>query len=313
MQVKSPQVGLAFLLSQVGAHAAARFGDLLIDLGITPQHAGLLRMLGSNAGMTQQALAKLFGIFPSRLVILVDELEAKKLISRRSSPNDRRSYRLHLTPSGRRCLLAIGQLTDDLEADLFVALTPTERKQLRSSLVRLAEQQQLISAVHPAYRQLRSQRPRATTQGEPMRQRFVARIHQAKDKNATGIVVPPEIVEALGSGKKPPVKVTINGHTYRSTVATMGGRFMVGVSAENRKAAGVEGGQDVEVCLELDSEPRIIPIPTDLRAALSKAKVLEAFDNAAPSRRKEFVRQVEDAKTPETRERRISKVVAALS
>lgn len=146
-----------------------------------------------------------------------------------------------------------------------------------------------------------------------MKQTFVTNIHQATGKNATGIVVPPEIVEALGQGKKPAVKITLKGYTYRSTVASMGGRFMIGVSAENRSAAGVKAGEQVEVTLELDTEPRNTPIPADLRTALVKAKVLKAFDEAAPSRRKEFVRQVEDAKTAETRERRIAKIVTSLS
>ena len=109
------------------------------------------------------------------------------------------------------------------------------------------------------------------------------------------------------------MKVTLNGYTYRSTVATMGGKFMVGVSIENRQAAGLEGNEELEIKLELDTEPRIIPIPPDLKKALVKRKLLEAFEKAAPSRRKEFVRQVEDAKTPETRERRILKVLESLA
>lgn len=146
-----------------------------------------------------------------------------------------------------------------------------------------------------------------------MEQRFVTKLQRAKDKNAVGIVVPPEIVEALGRGKKPPVKVTLNGYTYHSTVATMGGQFMIGLSAENRKAAGLTGDEELEIRLQLATEPPDTPQPPDLKAALIKARLLEAFEKAAPSRRKEFVRQVEDAKTPETRERRISKVLEALS
>jgi hypothetical protein len=143
--------------------------------------------------------------------------------------------------------------------------------------------------------------------------KFVTKIQRSETKNVAGIVVPPEIVEGLGSGKRPPVKVTLNGYTYRSTVASMGGRFMIGLSAENRQAAGLVGDEELEVGLELDTEPRNTPPPQDLKAALVKARRLEAFEHAAPSRRKEFVRQVEDAKTLETRQRRIAKVVAALS
>ena len=130
---------------------------------------------------------------------------------------------------------------------------------------------------------------------------------------ATGIEVPPEIVESLGAGKKPPVKITMNGKTYESTVAVMGGVYMVGVSAENRALTGVAGGDEVDVTIELDSQPRTYELPEDLAAALAtKAGATEAFHASAPSKRKEFVRQVNDAKTQETRERRIAKIVADL-
>ena len=133
------------------------------------------------------------------------------------------------------------------------------------------------------------------------------------DGTATGIEIPPEIIEALGAGKKPPVKVTMNGKTYQSTVAVMGGLYMVGVSAENRALTGVAGGEEVDVTIELDSQPRVYELPEDLAAALAaKAGATEAFHASAPSKRKEFVRQVNDAKTQETRERRIAKIVAEL-
>jgi len=128
-----------------------------------------------------------------------------------------------------------------------------------------------------------------------------------------GIKIPPEVVESLGSGKKPAVKVTINGKSYRSTVAVMGGDYMVGVSAENRAIVGVKAGDEVDVTLDLDTEPRVYELPEDLAAALAtKAGATEAFHASAPSKRKEFVRQVNDAKTPETRERRIAKIVEQL-
>lgn len=131
--------------------------------------------------------------------------------------------------------------------------------------------------------------------------------------NATGIEVPPEIVESLGAGKKPPVKITMNGKTYQSTVAVMGGLYMVGVSSENRELTGVNGGDEVDVTIELDSAPRTYDLPDDLAAALAaKPGATEAFHASAPSKRKEFVRQVNDAKTAETRERRIAKIVADL-
>jgi hypothetical protein len=132
-------------------------------------------------------------------------------------------------------------------------------------------------------------------------------------KTAAGIVVPPEIVEALGSGRNPKVKVSVNGYTFRGTVQVSNGQFMLSFSADKREASGVEGGDQVEVTLELDTEPRTVEVPEDLRTALStKAGAMEAFEALAYSRRKEFVRQVTEAKAQETRERRISGIVAQL-
>jgi protein involved in sex pheromone biosynthesis len=141
---------------------------------------------------------------------------------------------------------------------------------------------------------------------------FHTKILQA-EKNATGIQVPEEIIEKLVSGKRPLVRVTIKKYTYRSAVAVMDGKFMISLSAENRQAAGVQGGEEVDVTLELDLEPRTVELPKDLKDALTKAGALEAFEKSAPSMRKEYVRQVEEAKAQETRERRISKIVEKLS
>ncbi len=132
-------------------------------------------------------------------------------------------------------------------------------------------------------------------------------------KNTAGIQVPEEIVENLGAGKRPLVRVTIKKYTYRSAIAVMGGKFMVGVSAKNRKAAGVQGGEEVDVTLELDLKPRTVEVPKDLEAPLIEAGTLEAFENSATSMKKEYVRQVEEAKAQETRERRIVKIVEKLS
>lgn len=93
----------------------------------------------------------------------------------------------------------------------------------------------------------------------------------------------------------------------------MGGKFMVGVSNENRRAAGVQGGDEVNVTIELDLEPRTVEVPEDLKAALTKAGAMKAFENSAPSMKKEYVRQVEEAKAQETRDRRIAKIVEKLS
>ena len=131
--------------------------------------------------------------------------------------------------------------------------------------------------------------------------------------NNTGIEIPEEIIEKLDSGKRPPVIVTVKNYSYRSTVAVMSGKFMISLSAAHRQAAGVQGGENVDITLELDLEPRTVELPKDLKAALSEAGALAAFEKAAPSMRKEYVRQVESAKAQETRERRIVKIVEKLS
>ena len=134
-------------------------------------------------------------------------------------------------------------------------------------------------------------------------------------KTATGLVIPDVVVEGLGGGRRPPVKVTIRGYTYRNTVAVMGGRYMVGVAAEHRAAAGVAAGDTVEVTLELDSGTRTVDVPADLAVALEAAGAgaTEAFARLAFSHRKEHVRAVEDAKKPETRARRIATAVATVT
>jgi DNA-binding MarR family transcriptional regulator len=152
---KVPEVGVAFLLSQVGTHAAYRFEELLVALELKPHHAGLLRMLGANPGLSQQELSDLFGVFPSRLVVLLDQLEDRQLIERRDDPADRRGYRLHLTGAGRKILAGIGKITQELENDLCSPLSDAEREKLTSLLSRIVGHQSITPAVHPAYRKLR--------------------------------------------------------------------------------------------------------------------------------------------------------------
>ncbi len=132
-------------------------------------------------------------------------------------------------------------------------------------------------------------------------------------KTATGIRIPPEVVEHLGSGKRPPVRVTINGYTYRSTVAVMGGEFMVGIAAEHRAAAGVAAGNEVDIDIGLDLEPREVTVPADLAGALDQEpEARRFFDGLSYSNRRRFVLSVEEAKTPETRQRRITRSVDTL-
>jgi hypothetical protein len=132
-------------------------------------------------------------------------------------------------------------------------------------------------------------------------------------KNATGIQVPAEVVESLGSSKRPAVRVTINGYTYRSTVAPYGGVYMIPVSAEVRDSAGVAAGDEVEVGIELDTEPREVIVPPDFADALDRdADARRFFDGLSYSNKRRHILSIEDAKTAETRQRRIAKAVDML-
>jgi hypothetical protein len=142
--------------------------------------------------------------------------------------------------------------------------------------------------------------------------KFRTKILQA-GKTATGIEVPPKVVSGLGSSKRPAVKVTIKGYTYRSTVATMDGKFMVGVSAAVREAAGVAGGVTVDVDIELDTAPREVTVPDDLAKALKKDPAArKLFESLSYSRKLALVGPINDAKTEETRQRRFDKALTAL-
>jgi hypothetical protein len=132
-------------------------------------------------------------------------------------------------------------------------------------------------------------------------------------KTAVGMQVPNDVVEALGAGKRPPVRVTINGYTYRNTIAVMAGAFMVGVSAENREKAHVGGGDEVDVDIELDTQPRELTLPPDLSEALDRQPdARRLFDTLSHSRQQGLVQPIYQAKTPETRQRRIEKALIAL-
>ena len=145
--------------------------------------------------------------------------------------------------------------------------------------------------------------------------KFKTKLRQQSGMNATGIVVPAKIVEALGAGKKPPVNVTINGgYTYRGRVAVMGADYMIGVAKEHRDKAGIKGGDTIEVEITLDEAPREVVVPPDLAKALAEQKRAKAaFDKLSYTHRKEYVRWVEEAKAEETRARRIDKTIERLS
>jgi hypothetical protein len=136
---------------------------------------------------------------------------------------------------------------------------------------------------------------------------------EQNSKTAVGFAIPEETVLALGKGKRPPVNVTINGYTYRSTVAPMGGRYLVGVSAANRAAAGVKGGETHEIELTLDSAAREVALPDDFAAALAAdPDARRTFDALSPSNKGYHTALLDGAKTVETRQRRLEKSIAAL-
>jgi hypothetical protein len=136
---------------------------------------------------------------------------------------------------------------------------------------------------------------------------------QSEGMNATGLPVPSAVIERLGAGKRPKVTVTVNGYTYRSTVAAYGGEFYLPLAAVHRDAARVQAGQAVQVTLELDTAPRVVEVPKDFAAALRKAGLRAAFDALSFTHRKEHVRAIEEAKAPETRARRIERALATLA
>jgi hypothetical protein len=132
-------------------------------------------------------------------------------------------------------------------------------------------------------------------------------------KTATGFRVPADVVEALGKGKRPPVLVTINGYTYRNTVAVYGDEYLLGVAGEHRERAGIQAGDEIVVDLELDTAPREVEVPADLAAALDASpNARRAFEALSYSNQRRITLSVEDAKTPETRQRRIEKAVGEL-
>ena len=134
------------------------------------------------------------------------------------------------------------------------------------------------------------------------------------DGRNTGIEVPPEVVESLGAGKRPPVVVNVNGFEYRSTIAPMGGTFLIPFSSDKRATTGLGGGDHIVVELELDTAPRIVEPPADFAAALDATPgAREAWEQLAPSHKKAHVTAIEGAKAAETRQRRIAKAVEQLT
>jgi len=149
-----------------------------------------------------------------------------------------------------------------------------------------------------------------TPKGAPASVTFRTTVAQVPGKNPTGIVVPAELIHELGHGKRPPVRVSLDGYEYRTTVGVMNGRQMVSVSSAVRQATGLVGGAEVDVTLTVDDSPREAVVPDDLAAALDAAPGTRAFfDGLANSLRRFHIDNVTGAKSPETRKRRIDKAV----
>ncbi len=157
---------------------------------------------------------------------------------------------------------------------------------------------------------------KATTPAQPAAAsgpvKFTAKLKQT-GKTATGVRVPAKVVAALGTSKRPPVRVTIKHYTYRTSIAVMDGGFMLGVNAEARAGSGVAAGDEIEFTVELDTAPREVTVPPDLQAALNQASVAKKFfDGLSYSNRLRLVLAIEAAKAADTRARRIAKIVAGL-
>jgi len=146
--------GAAFLLTQVGSHAASRFGQRVAAIGLTPPDAGVLIKISSHPGISQQALATHLGVVPSRMVALIDDLESKGIVERTRSTEDRRNYQLGLTDHGRKILGEIFRISAEHDASICAALSPKERALLSSLCRRIADEQGLTPGVHPGYRSL---------------------------------------------------------------------------------------------------------------------------------------------------------------
>ena len=146
--------GVAFLLAQLGAHAAALFAERIRPLQLTPPQAGVLRLLAQSPGQSQRELADALGMHAPRLVTLIDELEDRGLVARDRDPGDRRNYAISLTDEGRRLLAELGRVAGHHEHAITASLDKDERAQLLALLRRIAEEQNLRPGVHPGYRRL---------------------------------------------------------------------------------------------------------------------------------------------------------------
>jgi DNA-binding MarR family transcriptional regulator len=146
--------GVAFLLAQLGHHAAERFSERIAALELTPPHAGILRAIAAAPGRSQQALSTQLGLLPSRVVAFVDDLEDRGYLERRPNPDDRRQYALYLTPDGKELMGKVSRIARQHDRAITSGLSDSQRTQLRDLLAALAAQQGLTPGIHPGYRRL---------------------------------------------------------------------------------------------------------------------------------------------------------------
>ena len=159
----------AFLLAQLGAHAASQFAERLGVLELTPADAGILRLLRAEAGLSQQELAARLRIHPSRLVAILDNLEKRGFVERRANPEDRRLYSLHLTEAGGEVLEKIGSVARKHQDALLSSISLEERNTLATLLLRIADQQGLVRGVHPGYQRMGRPKRSEANEGETRR------------------------------------------------------------------------------------------------------------------------------------------------
>lgn len=146
--------GVAFLLAQVGAHAAKQFAERLSALTLTPPHAGILRRLSNAPGLSQRELATQLGMHPSRLVAIVDEMESLGFVVREGNTDDRRSYSLQITPKGKETIADISKVSMQHNNAMCAALSDGEQEVLAGLLERIADEQGLVRGVHPGFSSL---------------------------------------------------------------------------------------------------------------------------------------------------------------
>ncbi len=143
--------GVAFLLAQLGYHAAELFAERIAPLGLNPPQAGILRAIAAAPGRSQQALSQQLNLLPSRVVAFVDDLESRGHVERRRNPDDRRLHALYLTASGKRLMRKLSELAREHEREVTATLSDKQSRELRDLLARIASDAGLTPRVHPGY------------------------------------------------------------------------------------------------------------------------------------------------------------------